>query len=58
MTADKAAPFVTNFHMVDIDGDGKVSAAEFKAGCKNGWVEEGSDTQLPIKDASPDVPKE
>ncbi len=58
LKADKAAPFVTNFHMVDTDGDGKASANEFKEGCKNGWIEEGTGTQLPIKDASPDVPKE
>lgn len=58
LVADKAAPFVTNFHLVDTDGDGKVSADEFKKGCKNGWVEEGTGTQLPIKEASPDVPKE
>ena len=56
--ADKAAPFVTNFHMVDTDGDGKVSADEFKTGCKGGWIEEGSGSRLPIKKASPQVPKE
>jgi len=56
--ADKAAPFVTNFHMVDTDGDGKVTVNEFKTGCKDGWIEEGSDSRLPIKKASPQVPKE
>jgi len=56
--ADKAAPFVTNWHMVDTDGDGKVTADEFKKGCKGGWVEEGSGSRLPIKEGSPDVPKE
>ena len=58
LAADKAAPFVTNFHMVDTDGDGKVTADEFQKGCKNGWIEEGSGSPLPIKKASPDVPKE
>ena len=58
LAADKAAPFVTNFHMVDTDGDGKVTADEFKKGCKSGWVEEGSGSRLPLKEASPDVPKE
>jgi hypothetical protein len=48
--ADKAAPFVTNFHMVTAD--------EFKTGCNGGWIEEGSDSRLPIKKASPQVPKE
>jgi hypothetical protein len=58
LLAEKAAPFVTNFHMVDTDGDGKVSLDEFKAGCKQGWVEEGTASRLPTKKASPDVPKE
>jgi hypothetical protein len=58
LLAEKAAPFVTNFHMVDTDGDGKVTANEFKTGCKGGWIEEGSDSRLPIKKASPQVPKE
>jgi hypothetical protein len=58
LAADKAAPFVTNWHMVDTDGDGKVTADEFKKGCKSGWVEEGSGSRLPIKEGSPQVPKE
>ena len=56
--SDKAAPFITNFHMVDTNSDHKVSFEEFKAGCKNGWVEEGSGSRLPTKQISPDVPKE
>jgi hypothetical protein len=56
--SDKAAPFITNFHMVDTNSDHKVSLEEFKAGCKNGWVEEGSGSRLPTKQISPDVPKE
>ena len=58
LASDKAAPFITNWHMVDTDGDGKVTADEFKKGCKGGWVEEGSGSRLPIKESSPDVPKE
>jgi hypothetical protein len=58
LLAEKAAPFVTNFHMVDTDGDSKVSLDEFQQGCKNGWVEEGTASRLPTKKASPDVPKE
>jgi hypothetical protein len=38
--ADKAAPFVVNFEMVDTDKDGKVTQAEFKEGCKKGWIQE------------------
>lgn len=40
LVADKAAPFIVNFAMVDTDKDGKVSQDEFKQGCKNGWVQE------------------
>jgi hypothetical protein len=40
LVADKAAPFIANFEMVDTDKDGKVTQAEFKEGCKNGWVQE------------------
>ncbi len=40
LVADKAAPFIVNFPMVDTDKDGKVSQDEFKQGCKNGWVQE------------------
>jgi hypothetical protein len=36
LAADKAAPFITNWHMVDTDSDGKVSQEEFKMGCKEG----------------------
>jgi hypothetical protein len=40
LVADKAAPFIVNFEMVDTDKDGKVTEDEFKQGCKNGWVQE------------------
>jgi hypothetical protein len=56
--ADKAAPFIVNFHLVDTDGDGKVSLDEFKAGCKEGLIEEGTASRLPTGEASPQVPKE
>ena len=56
--SDKAAPFITNFHMVDTNSDHKVSFEEFKAGCKNGWVGGGPGSRLPTKQISPDVPKE
>jgi hypothetical protein len=38
LVADKAAPFIVNFEMVDTNKDGKVTEDEFKQGCKNGWV--------------------
>jgi hypothetical protein len=40
LSGDKAAPFIVNFAMVDTDGDGKVSQAEFSEGCKKGLVQE------------------
>jgi hypothetical protein len=58
LTSAKAGPFVTNFHAVDTNGDHKVSLEEFKIGCKDGWIEEGSGSPLPTKEISPDVPKE
>jgi sporulation protein YlmC with PRC-barrel domain len=38
----KAAPFVVNFKLVDANGDGKISEAEFKDGCKKGLVQEAT----------------
>lgn len=35
-----AAPFIVNFKLVDTNGDGKISEAEFKEGCKNGLVQQ------------------
>ena len=39
LSKDKATPFVVNYEMVDTDKDGKISAAEFKAGCGKGWIQ-------------------
>ena len=39
MAGDTAAPFISNFEMVDTDKDGKISAAEFKTGCGKGWIQ-------------------
>jgi hypothetical protein len=35
-----AASYLVNFERVDTDKDGKISEAEFKAGCSKGWVQE------------------
>lgn len=64
LSEDKAAPFVVNFQMVDTNKDGKISADEFKDGCKKGLVQEqaskpansggGQTPQNPTKDTTPD----
>jgi len=60
LSEDKAAPFIVNFKMVDSDGNGKISQAEFQQGCKNGLVQEASagGTQGATGKGSPEVPKE
>jgi hypothetical protein len=35
---DQAVTYIVNFSMVDGDGDGKITADEFKAGCAKGMV--------------------
>ncbi len=55
-----AAPFIVNFNLVDADGNGQISEAEFKDGCKKGLVQQASaeGTQKPMSKESPEVPKE
>ena len=38
LSKDKAVPFIVNFQLADVDGDGKISADEFKAACGKGLV--------------------
>jgi hypothetical protein len=38
ISKDQAVPYIVNFSMVDGDGDGNITAAEFKAGCGKGMV--------------------
>ena len=38
ISQDQAVPYIVNFKLVDGDGDGKISADEFKAGCGKGLV--------------------
>ena len=38
LSQDQAVPYIVNFTMVDVDGDGKITADEFKAGCGKGLV--------------------
>jgi Ca2+-binding EF-hand superfamily protein len=35
-------PYIVNFKMVDVDGDGKITADEFKAACGKGLVNTNS----------------
>jgi EF hand len=48
-----AAPFIVNFDLVDVDGDGKISEAEFKDACAKGLVQEAAAPQLPSGDIEP-----
>jgi hypothetical protein len=38
ISRDQAVPYIINFEMVDGDGDGTITADEFKAGCGKGMV--------------------
>lgn len=55
LSMGKAAPFVVNFALIDADNDGKLTAAEFKEGCKQGLVQESESAQQP---AGKIVPKD
>jgi EF hand len=44
LSEGQAAPFIVNFKLVDVDGNGQISEAEFKDGCKKGLVQEASAT--------------
>jgi hypothetical protein len=39
LSKDQATPFVVNYELVDTDKDGKISQAEFQAGCSKGWIQ-------------------
>jgi hypothetical protein len=38
LSKEKAKPYILNFAMVDTSNDSKISAKEWKAACKKGWV--------------------
>jgi hypothetical protein len=38
LSKDQAVPYIVNFSMVDVSGDGKITADEFKAACGKGLV--------------------
>lgn len=60
LSEGQAAPFIVNFNLVDADGNGQISEAEFKDGCKKGLVQSASaeGSQKPMTKESPEVPKE
>ena len=60
LSEDKAAPFIVNFKMVDSDGNGKISQAEFQQGCKNGLVQEASAgaAQGATGKSNPEIPRQ
>jgi hypothetical protein len=35
----RAAPYVVNFKVLDVNLDGKISRDGFEDGCRDGWVE-------------------
>jgi EF hand domain-containing protein len=55
LSEGQAAPFIVNFKLVDVDGNGQISEAEFKDGCKKGLVQEASatGTQKPSGTSTP-----
>lgn len=38
LSKDQAVPYIVNFTMVDVDGDGNITEDEFKAACGKGLV--------------------
>jgi len=38
ISRDQAVPYIVNFQMVDVNGDGQITADEFKAACGKGMV--------------------
>jgi EF hand len=40
ISQDQAVPFIVNFKMVDVDGNGQITADEFKAACGKGLVKQ------------------
>lgn len=55
LSAQQAKPYVTNFEQVDKNSDNKISNAEFKEGCKMGFVQHASAGSDSSSGSSPGV---
>jgi hypothetical protein len=53
LSQGQAAPFIVNFSQVDTNGDGKITEAEFKDGCKQGLIQEAAAAQTPSGETVP-----
>jgi hypothetical protein len=53
LSQGQAAPYIVNFNQVDANGDGKITEAEFKDGCKQGLVQEAAASQKPSGETVP-----
>jgi hypothetical protein len=47
LSKEKAAPYVVNVTVLDVNLDGKISEHEFKDGCQGGWIKDPSTVASP-----------
>lgn len=60
LSSSQAQPYVTDFKAVDSNGDGKLSASEFTAGCQNGLAHDSASSggsSGTSGEGAPDQPK-
>ena len=55
LSQGQAAPYIVNFGLVDADGDGQISEAEFQEGCKQGLVQQAQAPQQPSGESVPEA---
>jgi hypothetical protein len=56
LSSAAATPYVVNFEKVDLDGDGKITQAEFLQGCKGGWIQ--AEASRPAESGGGQTPKQ